>query len=125
MQKIPKLEANDLEEHELILARCLIQYYRHAFDVRSQGIMLIPIDPPEVRELTNMLLWLGSGFGIIQAGNHVLGLQEVVSSSADEIKALIDYAREHGVNVHLAKEINFIQEQMEAADTLMGYLTDG
>lgn len=122
MQKLDKVVDSDIQEHELLLAKYLIHYHRHAFDVRSQDILNVQVDPPEVRELVNLLLWLGHGFNIVDRTEQVLGLHSVVTNSADEMKELISFIREHGALDHVVKEINFLNDQMEAADTLMGYL---
>jgi len=125
MNKLPKVENSDLRPSEIYLAKCLIRYHRWSFDVRAQGILKTKIDPPEVRELVNFLMWVAGGFGPIDAGSHIIGLQEVVKSSAKEMESLVSYVREYGATQPLVKEINYLQEQMEAADTLMGYLVDG
>jgi vacuolar-type H+-ATPase subunit C/Vma6 len=125
MQKLEKISHSNLEEHEIALARNLVQHYRNAFDVRSQEIMTASVDPPEVRELVNMLQWLTGGFGIFDAAEHAIGLNEIIQEGAKEMEALISYVREFGATEPLVKEINYLQEQMEAADTLMGYLTNG
>lgn len=125
MNKVPKAKDSDLRPSEIYLAKCLITHYRWSFDVRSQGILKAKVDPPEVRELVNFLMWIAGGFGPIDAASHILGLQEVVKSSAKEMEALISYVREFGATQPLVKEINYLQEQMESADTLMGYLVDG
>lgn len=125
MNSLSKVEDSDLKPSEIYLARCLIRHHRWAFDTRSSGILNVSVDPPEVRELVNMMMWLANGFGVIDAAEHVLGLQEVITSSADEMKAMLSYIREHGATEPLVREINYLQTQMEAADTLMGYITNG
>lgn len=124
MQKLPKVSESDVKPEELLLAQYLIQHYRWSFDVRSEGELDVVVDPPEVRELLNVLMWVGKGFGFIDAGNHVIGLQDVIESSSKEMVPLISYIREFGANEPIVREVNFLQEQMEAADTLMGYITD-
>lgn len=124
MQKLDKVADSDLEEHEIALAKYLVQYYRNSLDVRSEGILRASVDPPEVRELVNMLQWLTGGFDIFNVVEHSLGLGDVINESAKEMEALISYVREFGANRQMVKEINYLQEQMEAADTLMGYISD-
>lgn len=125
MQKLDKVADSDLEEHEIALAKYLVQHYRNSLDVRSEGILRATVDPPEVRELVNMLQWLTGGFSMFSVVDHVLGLGEVINESAEEMEALVSYVREFGANRQMVKEINYLQEQMEAADTLMGYIADG
>ena len=125
MQKLGKVKDSDLEEHEIALARYLVQHYRNSLDVRSEGILRAAIDPPEVRELVNLLQWLTGGFDVFSVVEHTLGLGEVINESATEMEALVSYVREFGANRQMVKEINYLQEQMEAADTLMGYIANG
>lgn len=125
MQKLSKAHNSDLKDHEIELALILIKYYRRAFDIRSQGVLNARVDPPEVRELLNMLLWVGKGFDLMQAGDHLIGLQDVIQSSSAEMEKLISYVREFGANEPIVIEINYLQGQTEAADTLAGYLFDG
>lgn len=125
MQKLDKKGDSDIQDHELVLATYLVQYYRNSFDIRSEGLLMATVDPPEVRELVNMLQWIGDGFGLLDIAEHALGLSDVINESATEMRALISYVREFGANQQMVKEINYLQEQMEAADTLMEYITDG
>jgi hypothetical protein len=120
-----KVQDSDLEPGDFLLARDLIRYYRHSFDVRCAGMLDVEIDPPEVRELINFLQWCGGGYDILDLGRHVLTLSEIVSTSASEMQRMVEYIRANGADRHAIAELQFVQAQMEAADTLMGYLTDG
>jgi hypothetical protein len=122
---IPKVEDSDLTSDEFVLARDLIRYHRHAFDVRCSGILPAEVDPPEIRELVNMLIWLGRGYNVFDQGRHILALSEIVSNNARESRKMIEYMRANGADARAIADLQTVQMQMEAADTLMGYLVDG
>ena len=124
MQRLPKVADKNITHGEMELAKMLVQYYRHSFDVRRTGILNAYVDPPEVRELVNMIQWLGNGFGSISIGNHTAGLGEIIQTSAQELREMLEYIRTNGADRQIMQDLNFLSDQMEAADTLMGYLTN-
>jgi len=124
MQRLPKVADKDITRSEIELAKMLVQYYRHSFDVRRAGILSAYVDPPEVRELVNLIQWLGNGFPVLSIGNHAIGLGEIIQESAKELTEMIEYIRTNGADRQIMQDLNFLQDQMEAADTLMGYLTN-
>ncbi len=120
-----KLELDDLEPQLFDLAKLLIQYHRNSLEVRSQGFFeSITFDPPEVRELTNFLLWCGNGFNVIDHNEHVFSLNDIISRSAEEVHELITQVRKYGATEQLAYEVNYVNAQLAAADVLMGLISD-
>lgn len=123
--RLPKAEDSDLTREDFELARDLMRYYRNSFNVRCAGMMSAEIDPPEVRDLVNFLQWCGGGYALLDLGRHVLVLSEIVANGAEEVREMIEYVRTNGADQRVIADIQYAQLEMEAADTLMGYLVDG
>lgn len=123
--RLPKFEDSDLTPEDLELARDLIRYYRNSFHVRCAGMLDASIDPPEVRDLVNLLQWCGGGYEFLDLGRHTIVLSEIVSNGATEVREMIEYVRANGADRHILSDIQYAQLEMEAADTLMGYLVNG
>lgn len=124
IEPLPKFGDRDITDEDIALARDLIRHHRHAFDVRCVGLLEVEVDPPEVRELTNLLVWIGNGYSFIDVGRHVVALSGIVSNNAKELREMIEYIKRSGIDTHSARRIEMLRAQMESADTLMGYLTN-
>jgi len=123
-RELPQL--TNLEPELFDLAKCLVQYHRHALGVRSQGLAdNAAFDPPEVRELMNFLLWCGDGFNIIDKNEQILSLSLIIRESAENVRKIIEEVRKFGATEHLAYEVNYANAQLAAADVLIGLLSDG
>lgn len=114
-----------LKQKELLLALYLIDYHRHAFSVRSRGLMTGIFDPPEVRELVNLVVWVGGGMKAEDKIAHMTGLHGIIINNAEEITELISRMREGNKTTRIIDRINQLNVELEAADALMGYISDG
>lgn len=125
-QSIEQVELDDFEPHFIDLARLLVEFHRDSLEIRSQGFFeSISFDPPEVRELMNFLMWCGNGFNVIDRNEHVLALSVIIRRNASDIRSLIQDVRKYGATEELAYEVNYVNAQLAAADTLMGLISDG
>lgn len=113
-----------LKARELLLSLYLIDYHRHAFSVRSRGLMTGVFDPPEVRELVNLVVWLGDGMNPQNTIAHMTGLHGMITNNAKEVEKLISRVREGNVSTHVLKRINQLNTELEAADALMRYISN-
>lgn len=119
-------EDDRLKERELLLGLYLIEYHRHAFSVRSQGILPrdSTFDPPEVRELVNLVKWQGGGMSIPDKSAHIVGLNGIVNRNAEELKMLMSRVRDGNMSTHLLEKIDQLNIEMTAAHGLMEYLVN-
>jgi len=117
----------DLEMRELLLALYLIEYHRHAFSVRSIPLFSRPadFDPGEVRELVNLVMWLGNGMPELRKFAHAKGLYEIINRNAQKLEELISRAHEGNVSTHIIETIDQLNNEVVAADALMGWISDG
>lgn len=119
------MDDNDLTMPELLLTLYLIEYHRHSFSVRSQGIISSgTFDPPEVRELVNLIAWRGGGMKGIKLVQQMDGLHGMIKNNADKLKTFMSRVRDGNMSTHLLEEINQLNREIVAADALMGYIAD-
>ena len=113
-----------LNTRELLLALYLIDYHRHAFSVRSRGLMTGVFDPQEVRELVNLVVWLGGGMDRGTKVAHMTGLHGMITNNAEEVVKLISRVREGNATTHIFDKINQLNAELDAADALMGHISN-
>ena len=112
---------------ELLLAIYLVDFYRYSFSVRMQGIFATggTFDPPEVRELVNLLQWCGDGLPDTMKLAHARGLQNVIKHNAKELKIHLDKMKAGTVSTHAIDAVNRLNQELTAADEMMEYLSNG
>ena len=119
------MEDKKLATTELLLTLYLIDYHRHSFSVRSRGLMTGAFDPQEVRELVNLILWRGNGMKGEDKVRHMNGLHGIIQNNTKELKVLVARVHAGNMSTPILEEINQLNRELEAADMLMGYVSDG
>jgi hypothetical protein len=113
-----------LTTRELLLALYLIDYHRHAFSVRSRSLMTGTFDPPEVRELVNLVQWCGGGMKPAAKLSHSHGLHGIIVNNAKELEGLISRVRDGNRSTQLYEKINQLNLELDAVDALMEFLSN-
>lgn len=75
-------------------------------------------DPPVVRELSNVLWWLGDSMTIIERAEQIQSLLDIISFTGDKLRKVIAEINQYGATPLTEVELNRHLSYLRAADKL-------